>query len=117
MEKKYEYFVAYAYAAKGNRIHGNGNCIFFLDCGKLDTGEIDEMCEDISPVRLQGHLRTLADDIGVRLSGSKQEGQAADYIEEAFRQCGADVSREEFAIHERAVVQELLEIRRGDRWE
>ena len=73
--------------------------------------------KEVSPSRLQRDLQTLAGDIGVRLAGSPNEREAADYIAEEFARAGADVLIEEFPMRERAVTSELLEIDLGDHWE
>jgi hypothetical protein len=71
---------------------------------------------EISAARIDAHLRVLAEDIGVRLAGSTGERQAADYVAEEGRRIGADVHREGFAVRERAVAAEGVDVEAGGRW-
>ncbi len=75
--------------------------------------------ENIAPVdvdRIRAHLGVLTRDIGVRLAGSPTEAQAADYIAAEGRALGAGVHLEPFAVRERAVTHESLELRIGGVW-
>ena len=63
---------------------------------------------------LETHVRMLTDTIGVRLAGSTQERQAAEYIADAFRKYAKNVTIEEFPIRERAVTGEKLEVMTAD---
>jgi len=74
------------------------------------------MIDPISPERLQSHLRHLCVDIGVRLAGTPAERKAGDYCERVFRDAGAKVSRERFAVRSRAVSKESLALRIGGAW-
>ena len=66
---------------------------------------------------LEKHLRFLTDRIGVRLAGSEQEFQAAEYIADAFRQYPAQVSIEKFPVMERCVSLEKLQVEINGQWE
>lgn len=72
---------------------------------------------DAAARHIERHIRALTEDIGVRLAGSAQEKQAADYIAEQFKQCGADVHVEEVPVQERAVQEERLEVCANGQWE
>jgi hypothetical protein len=69
-----------------------------------------------SPRELEQHLRTLTCDIGVRLAGSDQEGQAAAYIAGAFRAAGAAVTVETFPVFQRCVAEQSLEVFVNGTW-
>ena len=71
---------------------------------------------NVSTTNLQKHLRVLCQDIGVRLSGSSSEQQAADYIAEQFASSGASVSTEQFPMMERAVASQALDILIDGQW-
>ncbi len=70
----------------------------------------------ISNAAISKHLNCLCHDIGVRLAGSDDERQAADYITAQMRALGAAVTIEEFPVQERAVQSEHLEIRIAGKW-
>ncbi len=70
----------------------------------------------MSPENMEQHIRTLTQDIGVRLAGSAQEKQAADYVADQFKQTGADVRIEEVSVQERAVQEEHLEVCVQGQW-
>ncbi len=59
---------------------------------------------------IEKHLKVLIEDIGVRLAGSHAERQASDYIAGQMRRCGGQVTLEEFAVRERAVQSEMLQV-------
>ncbi len=65
---------------------------------------------------LEKHVRSLTDDIGIRLAGSPQEYQAAEYIAGAFRQYSSRVTIEEYPVKERCVTSEKLEIQMNGQW-
>lgn len=65
---------------------------------------------------LEKHLRVLTDRIGVRLAGSAQEFQAAEYIAEAFRKYSPHVTIEKFPVMERCISSEKLEIEMDGQW-
>ena len=65
---------------------------------------------------LEKHVRMLADTIGIRLAGSAQEYQAAEYLAGQFRQYSPKVTIEEYPVLERCVTSEKLEIEIGGRW-
>ena len=64
----------------------------------------------ISPENIEQHIRTLTQDIGVRLAGSAQEKEAADYVADQFKQTGAEVRIEQVSVQERAIQEERLEV-------
>lgn len=66
---------------------------------------------------LEKHLRVLTDRIGVRLAGSPQEFQAAEYIAEVFRQYSPQVTIEKFPVMERCVTLEKLQVKIGGKWQ
>ena len=59
---------------------------------------------------------TLADDIGVRLAGSKQERQAADFLAAEMKKHTPKVTVEEFPVFERCVESEKLEVFLNGEW-
>jgi hypothetical protein len=65
---------------------------------------------------IERHIRVLTEDIGIRLAGSAQEKQAADYVADQFKQTGAQVHIEDVAVQERAVQAECLEARIHGSW-
>ncbi|MBR7128307.1 MAG: M28 family peptidase [Lentisphaeria bacterium] len=65
---------------------------------------------------LEKHLRVLTDEIGVRLAGSRQEYQAAEYLANEFRKFSPHVAIEEYPVMERAVSQEKLEVEINGKW-
>jgi aminopeptidase YwaD len=71
---------------------------------------------DIKARDVERHLRTLTEDIGVRLAGSDGERQAAEYIAEQLASVGAAVHVEEFDVRQRAVEEEHLEVRMDGQW-
>lgn len=70
-----------------------------------------------SAQNIERHIEVLTEDIGVRLAGSAQERQAADYVADQFRQTGADVQIEDVRVQERAVQEECLEVCVNGQWE
>ncbi len=70
----------------------------------------------ISQEKIEGHIRCLTEDIGVRLAGSSGEKRASEYIASRLRDIGADVQIEEFPVLERHVTDETLELRSGKEW-
>ena len=70
----------------------------------------------VSAANIEAHLRKLTVDIGVRLAGSDADRAAAAYIGREFERNGAQVSFEEFAMLERRVTRERLDIRLGESW-
>ncbi len=73
--------------------------------------------KDISTERIEKHLSTLTQDIGVRLAGSTGERQAADYVAEQFKEAGAAVQVEDVDIRARKVEQEQLRICVAGQWQ
>ena len=65
---------------------------------------------------LEKHVRKLCDEIGVRLAGSPQEYQAAEYIAQQFRQYSPNVTIEEFPVNERHITSEKLEVEINGQW-
>jgi hypothetical protein len=65
---------------------------------------------------IERHLSVLTRDIGVRLAGSVGEQQAAAYIGAQWERDGLDVRHEPFAVGERAVTEERLEVCLQGRW-
>ncbi len=59
---------------------------------------------------------TLTDTIGVRLAGSAQERQAADYLAKELSKYAPKVWIEEFPIKERVVLEEFLEVQINGEW-
>ncbi len=72
--------------------------------------------DGISAKNIERHIRTLTEDIGIRLAGSAGERQAVDYIAAQLRRVGAEVHVERFDVRERAVEEEHLEIHVDDKW-
>lgn len=70
----------------------------------------------VSAHLLEKHLRALTLDIGVRLAGSDQERQAAEYAAAAFREAGASVAIEPFPVFQRCVEEQTLEVFMGGAW-
>ncbi len=70
----------------------------------------------IHPDDIRRHLDVLTRDIGVRLAGSAGERMAADYVAAEWRRHGAVVSIEEFAVRERVVTGQSLEVLAGGAW-
>jgi aminopeptidase YwaD len=66
--------------------------------------------------RLEADLRVLAEDIGVRLSGSAGEQAAVRHLSRQLGQTGAQIREERFAMRERRVESEELEIRLPGGW-
>lgn len=66
---------------------------------------------------VERHLRTLTEDIGVRLAGSIGERRAAEYIAQQLESVGARVHVEDFDVHQRAVEEERLEVRVDGQWQ
>ena len=56
------------------------------------------------------HLRSLTQDIGIRLAGSAGEKRAAEYIADHLQSVCNDVRVEEFDMTARAVAEEHLEV-------
>ncbi len=72
--------------------------------------------QNILARNLERHVRTLTERIGIRLAGSAGERRVADYIAEELRNIGADVHLEDFAVRERVVEEEHLEISLNGTW-
>jgi hypothetical protein len=70
----------------------------------------------VSSRLLEQHLRVLTLDIGVRLAGSEQESQAAEYAAGVFRAAGASVAVEPFPVFQRCVDEQTLEVFVGGAW-
>lgn len=70
-----------------------------------------------SPEQIEQHLRYLTERIGVRLAGSNNERKAAEYFANQGRRFGAVASEERFAVRERAVQAEHVEVFGGGRWQ
>ncbi len=68
------------------------------------------------PQNLVRHLMVLTEEIGVRLAGSSGERAAADYIQQTFREHGAQTSVEEVPVWERRVESETLELLIDGKW-
>jgi len=66
---------------------------------------------------LEKNLRVLTDRIGVRLAGSPQEYQAAEFIAETFRQYSSCVTIEKFPVRERCVTSEQLQVQIDGKWQ
>lgn len=66
---------------------------------------------------VEAHLRVLTESIGVRLAGSEGERRAVDYIAEQIRSFGGDVQIESFAMNERAVAEQHLNLCIDGRWQ
>jgi hypothetical protein len=71
----------------------------------------------MSPQNIEQHIRTLTEDMGVRLAGSAQEKRAAEYVADQFEQTGARVQIEDVRVQERAVTEEQLEVCVNGQWE
>jgi len=67
--------------------------------------------------KLEKHVRTLSEEIGVRLAGSPQELRAARYIAEEFSQYSPHVTIEEFPVNERYITSEKLEVNVNGKWQ
>ena len=67
--------------------------------------------QSILTKNLEKHIKTLTEDVGIRLAGSVGERRAADYIAEELRGVGAEVYAEDFYVRERAVKEEHDEFR------
>ena len=68
-------------------------------------------------INLEKHVRALTDEIGIRLAGSRQEYQAAEYIARAFRQYSDRTMIEEYPVQERCVLSEKLKIQMDGQWQ
>ena len=68
-------------------------------------------------INLENNLRFLTDRIGIRLAGSEQEFQAAEYIAERFRQYSSCVTIEKFPVLERNVSSEQLQVLIDGKWQ
>lgn len=66
---------------------------------------------------LENNLRVLTDRIGIRLAGSEQELQAAEFIAEKFRQYSPRVTIEKYPVLERCVSSEQLQVRIDGKWQ
>ena len=66
---------------------------------------------------VEAHLRVLTEDIGVRLAGSEGERRVVDYIAGQLRSFGGDVKVESFAMNERAVTGQTLELCINGQWQ
>ncbi|MBN1838350.1 MAG: M28 family peptidase, partial [Spirochaetales bacterium] len=72
--------------------------------------------EPASVERIEGYLKTLTEEIGVRLAGSEGEQRAVGYVADRLRASGAKVLLEEFPVRRRCVQSEELEVRIGGTW-
>ena len=72
--------------------------------------------EKSSADHLKEIVCTLTDTIGVRLAGSVQERQAAEYLAKELSAYAPNVWIEEFPIKERYVIEEFLEVRINGEW-
>ena len=70
----------------------------------------------ISPDAVERHIKTLSEDIGVRLAGSTGEKRAEQYIAAELNAYGPQVQIEEFPIQERAVEKETLLVEFDGGW-
>lgn len=70
----------------------------------------------MTSVNLERHVRFLTEKIGVRLAGSPEEYQAAEYIAEALKTYCPKVTIEEYAIKRRVVTKESLELFVNGQW-
>ncbi|MBP5638442.1 MAG: M28 family peptidase [Victivallales bacterium] len=59
---------------------------------------------------------TLTDSIGVRLAGSAQERQAADFLAKKLSEYAPKVWIEEYPVKERVAIEELLEVQINGEW-
>ena len=66
---------------------------------------------------LENNLRMLTDRIGIRLAGSEQELQAAEFIAEKFRQYSSRVTIEKYPVLQRCVSSEQLQVRIDGKWQ
>jgi aminopeptidase YwaD len=73
--------------------------------------------DKIRSVNLENHLVYLCENIGVRLAGSSDESEAADYIATQFKSLDSKVSLETFPVMSRQVTDEKLEIFSQDKWQ
>ena len=71
---------------------------------------------NITRTNLEKHVRMLTDTIGIRLAGSPQEDQAAEYIAGAFRQYSPRVTIEKYPVRERCITSEKLEVQLAGQW-
>lgn len=62
-------------------------------------------------------IKYLTEDIGIRLTGSQQEWQAAGYLQKRFLQYVTKCEIEEFPVIRRTLQEETLKIRVGGQWE
>ena len=70
----------------------------------------------ILPDTVERHIKTLSEEIGVRLAGSLGEKRAEEYIATELTQYGAEVQIERFPIQERAVEKETLHVELNGKW-
>jgi len=71
---------------------------------------------EASASNLEKHVRALTDGIGVRMAGSPQEYQAAEYIKSEFLKYSSKATIEEFPVFERCVDSEKLEVLIDGTW-
>jgi len=71
---------------------------------------------EASAANLEKYVRALTDDIGVRMAGSPQERQAAEYIRSEFLKYSPKAAIEEFPVFERYVESEKLEVLMEGKW-
>ena len=67
-------------------------------------------------INLEKHVRYLTEKIGIRLAGSPEEYQAAQYIADTLKAYCPKVTVEEFGIRRRLVTKESLEIFMNGEW-
>ena len=70
----------------------------------------------VTGVNLEKHVRVMTDKIGIRLAGSPEEYQAAEYIAGELKKYCPVVSIEEFEVKRRLVTKESLEIFVNGEW-
>ncbi len=66
---------------------------------------------------LEKHVRALCDDIGIRLAGSEQEYQAAEYVKKKCLKYTPHVTIEEYPVMERCIESEKLEVCIDGKWQ
>lgn len=71
----------------------------------------------ISADNLYQDIQYLTEDIGIRLTGSEQEWQAARYLQKRFEQYVPKCEIEEFPVIRRVLQEETLRVRVGGQWE
>ena len=72
--------------------------------------------QNCDPRLIDHHIAQLSETIGPRLAGSPEEAAAADYIADAMRAHGAEVTIETFPVRSRRVTEESCSFFHGDQW-